>query len=101
MKYTENQTGINLNIQAVDITIGEDIKEAIGKVISRLSRYFERIEYADVFLEDKEGKATQNKQVSIRLGVPGNDVFASAYGDDFHKILSEVEEKLRRQLEKK
>lgn len=101
MKYTENKTGINLNVQAVDITIGEDIKEAIWKVINRLSRYFEKIEYVDVFLEDKEGKATLKKQVSIRLGVPGNDAFASEYGDDFHKILSAVEEKLRRQLEKK
>ena len=55
---------------------------------------------ADVYLEDKKEKKTQQKQVSIRLGIPGNDPFASEYGDNFHALLTSVEEKLRRQLER-
>lgn len=100
MNYTENLSGITLKIQAVDITIDEDVKDAVRKILSRLSRYYDKIEYAEVFFEDKKGKATDQKQVSIRLGIPGNDPFASDYGDSFHALLSSVEEKLRRQLEK-
>ncbi len=101
MEYTENITGIKINVQAVDITIGEDVKDTIRKAISRLSRYYDRIEWADVYLEDKKEKKTEQKQVSIRLGIPGNDPFASEYGDNFHALLTSVEDKLRVQLEKR
>lgn len=101
MQYTENLTGIRLNIQAVDITIGEDIKDAIRKSINRLGRYYDKIEWVDIYLEDKEHKKTNQKQVSIRLGIRGNDPFASEYGDNFHALITSVEEKLRRQLEKR
>lgn len=101
MKYDENITGIKINVEAVDITIGDDVKDTIRKSISRLSRFYDKIEWADVYLEDKKEKSTKQKQVSIRLGIPGKDPFASEYGDDFHALLSEVESKLQRQLEKR
>ncbi|HQX31571.1 MAG: ribosome-associated translation inhibitor RaiA [Flavobacteriales bacterium] len=100
MEYTENITGIKINVQAVDITIGEDVKDAIRKSITRLRRYFDHIEWADIYLEDKTEKKTEQKQVSIRLGIPGNDAFASEYGDNFHALLTSVEDKLKSQLEK-
>lgn len=101
MEYTEKITGININVQAVDITIGDDVKENIRKSITRLGRFHDKIEWADVYLEDKKEKSTDQKQVSIRLGIPGNDPFASEYGDNFHALLTSVENKLRRQLEKR
>lgn len=101
MKHTENLLGVTLNIQAVDIEINDDVKDTIRKSINRLSRHYEKIEWADVYLEDKKQKSTEQKQVSIRLGIPGNDPFASEYGDNFHALLTSVEEKLRRQLEKR
>ncbi|MCH2451459.1 MAG: ribosome-associated translation inhibitor RaiA [Gracilimonas sp.] len=100
MQYTKNIPGIKINVQAVDITIGEDVKDTIRKCITRLSRFYDRIEWADIYLEDKKEKKTLQKQVSIRLGVPGNDPFASECGDNFHALLTDVEDKLRRQLEK-
>ncbi|HTO15640.1 MAG TPA: ribosome-associated translation inhibitor RaiA [Edaphocola sp.] len=101
MQYTEDITGIKINVEAVDITISEDVKDSIRKSINRLNRYYDKIEWADVYLEDKKEKSTQQKQVSIRLGIPGNDPFASEYGDDFHALLSNVENKLQKQLEKR
>lgn len=101
MQYSENITGIKINVQAVDISIEEDVKDRIRKCITRLSRFYDRIEWADVYLEDKSEKKTLQKQVSIRLGIPGNDPFASAYGDNFHILLTDVEDKLKRQLEKR
>ncbi len=101
MKYTENLTGIKINVEAVDISIDEDVKETIRKIIARLSRFYDRIEWADIYLEDKKEKQTEQKQVSIRLGIPGNDPFASEYGDNFHVLLTSVEDKLQKQLEKR
>lgn len=101
MHYTENIPGIKINIQAVDITIGEDVKDTIRKCITRLSRFYDKIEWVDIYLEHKKEKKTQQKQVSIRLGIPGNDPFASEYGDNYHALLTNVEDKLRSQLEKR
>ncbi|MBL1214253.1 MAG: ribosome-associated translation inhibitor RaiA [Ignavibacteriae bacterium] len=101
MDYTENITGIKINVEAVDITIDDGVKDTIRKCITRLSRFHNRIEWADIYLEDKKAKSTQQKQVSIRLGIPGSDAFASEYGDNFHALLSSVEDKLQRQLEKR
>ncbi|WP_027126520.1 ribosome hibernation-promoting factor, HPF/YfiA family [Gelidibacter mesophilus] len=99
MQYSDTISGIKINIEAIDITIGDAIKDTIHKCISRLSRFYDKIEWADIYLEDKKDKKTQQKQVSIRLGLPGKDPFASEYGDDFHALLTDVEGKLRRQLE--
>lgn len=101
MQYTESDTGIKINVEAVDISIGDDVKETISKCISRLRRFYDKIEWADIYLEDKKEKKTEQKQVSIRLGVPGKDAFASEYGDNFHALLTSVEDKLRSQLEKR
>lgn len=101
MEYTENLTGLKINVQAVDINIDDSVKDSIRTSINKLSRYYDKIEWADVYLVDKKEKTTEQKQVSIRLGIPGKDPFASEYGENFHALLSEVEEKLRRQLEKR
>lgn len=66
-----------------------------------MARHYDKTEYANVHLEDKKEKSIEQKQVSIRLSIPGNDPFASEYGDNFHALLTSVEEKLRRQLEKR
>ena len=101
MHKTENIAGIKINLETVDITIGEDVMDTIQKSITRLSKYYDKIEWADIYLEDKKEKKTQQKKVSIRLGIPGNDPFASEYGDNFHTLLSNVVDKLQSQLEKR
>lgn len=74
--------------------------ETIRKSITRLSRYYDKIKWADVYIEVKKDKSTEQKQVSIRLGIPRTDAFASEYGDNFYALLTAVEDKLQRQLEK-
>lgn len=101
MQNIDNISGIKINIEAVDITIGDAVEDTIRKVMTRLSRSYDRIEWADIYLEDKKDKSTKQKQVSIRLGIPGNDPFASEYGDDFHALLTAVENKLQKQLERR
>lgn len=100
MEHTENISGIRITIQAVDINLSDNLKETIHSSITRLSRFYDRIEWADVYLEDKKEKSTEQKQVGIRLGIPGNDPYASEYGDNFYQLIPSVEDKLRRQLEK-
>lgn len=101
MNYTENFDGIKLDVQAVDITISDNIQKEIRDMIVRLRRHISEVNWVDVYFEDKSGKSTDSKSVSVRFGIPGNDAFASDSGDNFMALLKNVEEKLRRQLEKR
>jgi putative sigma-54 modulation protein len=101
MNYTENFEGIKLDVQAVDIEIGDDVQEEIRQVIVRLRRHTSEVNWVDLYFQEKGGKSTNPRTVSLRFGIPGNDAFASDSGDNWMGLLKSVEEKVRRQLEKK
>ncbi|GAB1445694.1 MAG: HPF/RaiA family ribosome-associated protein [Cyclobacteriaceae bacterium] len=101
MNYTENFEGIKLDVQAVDITISNDLQQGIRDTINRLKRHTSDVNFVDVYFTDKSEKSTDPKTVGMRFGIPGNDAFASDSGDNWMELLKNVEEKLRRQLEKR
>lgn len=101
MSYTENYKSIKLDVQAVNMIIGETVKTEIRKILDHLSKYVSEINWAEFHFEDKSANSINAKYLGIRLGIPGKDVFASDSGDNFMALLAHVEEKLRRQLEKK
>lgn len=101
MNYTENFEGIRLDVQAVDITISQALQQEIRDMILRLRRHVSEVNWVDVYFNEKTGKSTEPRTVSVRFGIPGNDAFASDSGENFFALLKSVEEKLRRQLERK
>jgi len=101
MNYTENFEGIKLDIQAVDIEISDVIQQNIREKITKLMRHAKKIDSVDVYFKEEANQSTNTKSVRMRVGVPGNDVFAHDEGDNWYQLLDSVEEKLKRQLEKK
>jgi|ADGO01.1.fsa_nt_gi ribosomal subunit interface protein len=101
MIHTENFEGIKLDIQTVDMTIKEDVRDQVYKMIRRLRRIANEISYVDINFKKESGHSTNDKSVSVRLGIPGNDAFANDSGDHWLAVLSSVEDKLRSQLEKR
>ena len=101
MNDTENFEGIKMDVQAVDISISDDVQQAISDMMVRLRRHISEVNWVDVYFNEKSGKSTDQRTVSVRFGIPGNDAFASDSGDNWMALLKSVEEKLRRQLEKK
>lgn len=98
MDNPKNISNISINIEATGFTLNDGLRDAINKAVGKLSRFHSRIEYVHVFLEERESKRINQKKLSIRVGIPGNDAFASDDGDDFGALLPSVTEKLRRQL---
>ena len=101
MNYTENFDGIKIDVQAVDITIDNELQQSIRDVITRLRRHISDVNFVDVYITEKSEKSTHPRSVGIRFGIPGNDAYASDAGDNWMTLLKNVEEKLRRQLEKR
>lgn len=100
MNYTENFEGIKIDVQAVDIDINDKVQKAIREMITRLRRHISEVNWVDVYLKQESKHPTDNQTVSVRLGIPGNDAFASDSGNGWVALLKSVEEKLRRQLKK-
>jgi ribosomal subunit interface protein len=101
MNYTENFEGIKIDVQAVDIEISDAIQQNVRSAITKLKRHAKKIDSVDVYFKEEAKQSTDSKKVSMRVGVPGNDVFAEDKGDNWYELLSNVENKLKRQLEKK
>ncbi len=101
MNYTENYEKINLTVQAVDLEINEEVQRSIRETVSRLKRHISEVNWVDVYLQEKDAKSTNPRTVGIRFGIPGNDVFAEDSGYEFIPLIRNVEEKLRRQLQKR
>jgi putative sigma-54 modulation protein len=92
---------IKCNIQSIHFDADKKLIELIEKKVNKLSRFFDNIIEAQVFLKLEDTKLPENKVVEIRLAIPGNDVFAKRTSEKFEIALDEVVEALRRQLKKK
>lgn len=100
MNYTENYEGIRLDVQAVDISISDDIQQHVRNTIDKLRRYSKKIDSVDVYFKEEANQSTNSKKVSMRVGIPGNDVFAEDQGGNWYEQLKHVEDKLVKQLQK-
>ena len=101
MNYKEKFDGNKIDVQAVDITIDNELQQSIRDVITRLRRHISDVNFVDVYITEKSEKSTDPRSIGIRFGIPGNDAYASDSGDNWMALLKNVEEKLRRQLEKR
>jgi putative sigma-54 modulation protein len=101
MNYTEQFEGIRMDIQTVDLNVSEELHLEIRNMIKRLQRHISEINWIDIYFKKEASQSTDVKTVSVRLGIPGNDAFASDSGNHWAELLKNVEEKLRRQLRKR
>ncbi|AKD03853.1 ribosome-associated translation inhibitor RaiA [Pontibacter korlensis] len=101
MNYTENFEGIKLDVQAVDIDISDAMQQKLREKITKLKRHAKKIDSVDIYFKEEASQSTNTRSVHMRVGVPGNDVFAQDSGDNWYQLLDNVEDKLKRQLEKK
>lgn len=101
MNYTENFEGIKVDVQAVDISISDNLQQIVRDAITKLKRHGNKIDSVDVYFKEEANQSTNTKSVSMRVGVPGTDVFANDTGDNWFALLKSVESKLQRQLEKR
>lgn len=53
MNYTENFEGIKIDVQAVDITIDDDVQQGIRDMITRLKRHVSQVNWVDVYFKKK------------------------------------------------
>ncbi len=86
-------------VKSVDFHADTKLVEYIEQKLSRLNRYFEKTIQAEVHLKVQDtGAKVREKQVEIRLQIPGNDLIDKKAGKTFESAVMASIETLKRQL---
>jgi putative sigma-54 modulation protein len=91
---------MEIRIHAVQFSADQKLELFIEEKVSKLDQFFDGIIHADVYLRLENTKDLENKLVEIKIGVPGNDLFAKKQAKSFEEATDLVVEALRRQVKK-
>lgn len=78
----------------------EELTSFVKNKLNGLSHFYERIEYANVFLKIEKSDTEADKVCEIKLGIPGNDLFATKQSDSFENAVTLATDALQEQIEK-
>jgi putative sigma-54 modulation protein len=95
---------MKINIQTVHFSMNSNLKTYIDKRLSKLSLYHNHIISIDLYLNLDNPSSQTNKEVELRVHIPGDDVVVGKKSDAFEKALdlaaSTAERLLKRRKEK-
>lgn len=89
---------MNIRINAVKFDADTKLVKFIEKKVSKLSRYFDDIINAEVFLKLDNNPEVENKIVEIKLDVPGSDLFAQKQTRSFEESTDIAVDALKQQI---
>ena len=98
MKKTERFQNIKLDIQTVDFDPTSDIMSTIRTELKKLMRIYGNIVGADVYLQESDPNDAGNKMARIRVGLPGQSLFAEASSATWIQALTDVSGSLKNQI---
>jgi len=101
MNNTQIPQGVVIDIQAVDMTLDEQLQRKIFKMLAKFKQYFSKISSADFYLRKTSKRAASPRSIKVRLGLPGAEIFASDSGKSWKALMGRVEEKIIKQLQKR
>ena len=92
---------MEIKIKSIHFDATAKLEEFINKKAQKLARRNEKIASFDVTLKVVKPETAMNKEVAIKLGVPGiEDLFASKVADTFEEAVDLAIDALDRQLVK-
>lgn len=91
---------MDIKIQAVRFEASEKLEDFIVKKVSKLSKFSEEIGNVEVTLKVVKPETALNKEVDIRVKMPGKEFYAENVCNTFEEAVDENVESLVRQLTK-
>ena len=91
---------MKINTQSVKFKADQKLLDFIQQRMDKLEQFYDHIIDADVYLKVLNTNTRENKQVEIRLNIPGNDLHATKDAKSFEEATDMVSDVLKRQLRK-
>jgi len=89
---------MKVNVQGIGVTPRQDLLDLINEKLTKLERISDRIVEAKVILRVEKSNDRSNKQVEVRLAIPGNDIFVKKQGESFEEVVQKTTDTLQREL---
>ena len=91
---------MDIRIKAIHFDVNERLQDFIEKKVTKLERFEREIGKVEVSLKVVKPESAMNKQVDIKVDVPGKSLFATETCDTFEEAIDKTCEILQRQIEK-
>lgn len=91
---------MDVKIQSIKFDADKKLVDFINTKLNKLQRFYDAIIGAEVFLRVENTQDEENKKVSVKLLIPGSDLFVERNGKTFEEALDECAEVLKRQITK-
>lgn len=88
------------DFQTIGFTASEELAEHTRSKVEGLTRFYDQMVGAEVYLKLDYNDKKQNKVAEIKLNIPGNDLYAENRSDNFEKSVNEATHKLESQIRK-
>jgi len=88
-------------VQSVNFNADKDLIDFVEKKVNSLEKFYDKIVDSEVFLKVQQTSEKENKNVEIKINVPGNDIVVKKQGKTFEEGIMLAIDSLKRQLAKK
>ena len=88
-------------VQSVNFNADKDLIDFVEKKVNSLERFYDKIVDSEVFLKVQQTSEKENKNIEIKINVPGNDIVVKKQSKTFEEGIMLAVDSLKRQLTKK
>jgi putative sigma-54 modulation protein len=90
---------MKINIQSPDFRADQKLIDFVTDKIEKLGKFSDRIHDANVTLKLDKSDTRENKICEIKLGIPGNDLFAAKQCKTFEEAAAKTSDALKSQID--
>lgn len=91
---------MKVNVQAVNFNVDKKLVVFVEEKLSKLEKYFDKIVSTDVYLRVENTSGKENKEVEIKVQVPGDELVIKKTCKTFEEAVDSAEQSLERMLVK-
>ena len=91
---------MDINIQAIHFEASEKLQDFIVKKTTKLGKFSDEIRKVEVSLKVVKPETAMNKQASLTISLPGQELFAEKICDTFEEAVMESLAAIEKQLGK-
>jgi putative sigma-54 modulation protein len=92
---------MKVNVHAVNFTVDKKLVDFVQERMDKLEKYYDKVVSSDVFLKVEKTSEKENKNVEIRINVPGDDFLVEKQCKSFEEAVEQAAESLERLLVKR
>ena len=81
---------MNVTVKAIHFDVKASLEEFINKKVSKLEQYSDKITSVDVTLQVVKPETSNNKEVLLKVMIPGSDLVVTKTADSFHQVLRQT-----------